>query len=178
MLICLRTAGCPSAERNVLTQPTGGASPGFAPLGEESPVAQPCHRGRADALKRRRKARDQFLGRERKPSQSPSRKGRRQTLNSCWVQPARGVDARFLNESLASVSRASSSNGHEKNWIIQSPSGVRPLDFRDHIAVRPAANLPLHRPRHRELEARRQGNGIEILRPGVEYQPFPVYRNP
>jgi hypothetical protein len=47
------------------------------------------------------------------------------------VQSARGVDARFLNESLAPVSRASSSNEHEKNWIIQSPSGVRPLDFRD-----------------------------------------------
>jgi hypothetical protein len=136
---CLRTAGCPSAERNLLTGPTGGATPVLTPLGVDSPLVQLRHSGRADALKRRRKVRDDFLGREGKPSQSPIRKARRQTLNSCLVQPALEVDASFLNELLASVSRASSSNGHEKNWIIQSPSGVRPLDFRDHIAVRPAS---------------------------------------
>jgi hypothetical protein len=146
MLICLRTAGCPSAERNVLTQPTGGASPGFAPTGVESPLAQLRHKGRAVSLKRRRKVRDDFLGREGKPSQSPSRKGRRQTLNSCWVQPARGVDARFLNESLASVSRASSATSFTKNWNHSVRSGVRPLDFRDHIAVRRRPPLSeLHR---------------------------------
>src|SRR5712692_5689893 len=132
----LRTAGCPAAERKVLTEPTGGVSPRFAPLGVESPFAQLRHPGRAVPLRRRRKVRDDFLGREGRPSQSPLRKARRQTLNTCLVQPAREVDARFLNESLAPVSRASSATTFEKNWIIQSPSGVRPLDFRDHIAVR------------------------------------------
>ena len=134
-MTCLRTAGCPSAERIVLTTPTGGVSPGVAPLGAEAPFAQLRHPGRAVPLKRRRKVRDDFLGREGKPSQSPIRKARRQTLNSCLVQPARGVDARIPNESLAPVSRASSATRSEKNWIIQSRSGVRPLDFRDHIAV-------------------------------------------
>ena len=68
-------------------------------------------RGRAVPLKRRRKVRDEVLGRDGAPSQSSSRKGRRQTLNTCLVQPVRGclvspagrVDARFLNESLAPV---------------------------------------------------------------------------
>ena len=131
-----RTAGCPSAERKILTTPTGGASPTFAPLGVESPLAQLRQPGRADLLKRRRKVRDDFLGREGKPLQSPSRKGRRQTLDRCLVRPARGVDASFQNEALAAVSRASSSNRDEKAELFQSPSGVRPLDFRDHIDVR------------------------------------------
>ncbi|SRR6266849_5480892 len=133
---CLRTAGCPAAERKALTEPTGGVSPRFAPLGVESPLVQLRHPGRAVPLRRRRKVRDNFLGREGRPSQSPLRKARRQTLNTCLVQPPREVDARFLNESLAPVSRASSATTFEKNWIIQSPSGVRPLDFRDHIPVR------------------------------------------
>src|SRR5437588_10347911 len=132
---CLRTAGCPSAERKVRTTPTGGVSPGFAPQGVESPFAQLRHPGRADALKRRRKLRDEILGRDGKPSQSPSRKGRRQTLNSCLVRPARGVDASLQKQSLVAVSRASSSKIGRTNWIIQSASGVRPLEFRDHIAV-------------------------------------------
>ena len=135
MDVALRTAGCPSAERKVLTTPTGGASPVLAPVGVASPVAQLRHQGRADTLKRRRKERDDFLGRERQLSQSPSRKGRRQTLHSCLVQPARGVDASLPNELPAAVGRASS-NHEQKNWIIQCRSGVRPLDFRDHIAVR------------------------------------------
>ena len=83
-------------------------------------------------MKRRRKVRDDFLGREEKPSQSLLRKVQRQTLYTCLVQPAT-VDASILNESLAPVSRASSAMSNEKNWIIQSRSGVRPLDFRDHI---------------------------------------------
>jgi hypothetical protein len=135
---CLRTAGCPSAERKVLTTPTGGASPNFTPEGVESPLAQPCHPGRADTLKRRRKERDEILGRDRRLSQSPSWKGRRQTLHRCLVRPAHKVDASFRNELLAPVSRASSSEQDEKTGIIQSASGVRPLDFRDHIDVLPA----------------------------------------
>ena len=58
------------------------------------------------------------------------------------VQPACGVGASFLNESLAPVSKAVKHNEHEKNWIIQSRCGVRPLDFRDHIAVRPLTSNP------------------------------------
>jgi len=147
---CLRSAGSPSAERNVLTEPTGGASPVSAPLGADSPLAQLRHQGRAVPLKRRRKVRDDFLGREGRPSQSPSRKGRRQTLNTCLVQPAWGrlvrptcaVDASLLNESLAPVSRASSTMSFTENWIHSVPSGVRPLDFRDHIPVRRLPSYP------------------------------------
>src|SRR5229473_2754832 len=135
ILACLRTAGCPSAERKVLTTPTGGAAPNFAPVGVETPFAQPRHPGRADTLKRRRKVRDEILGRDGKPLQSPSRKRRRQTLNRCLVQRARGVDASLQKHSLAAVSRASSSERDEETEIIQSASGVRPLDFRDNIEV-------------------------------------------
>jgi hypothetical protein len=141
MILCLRTAGCPSAERKVLTEPTGGASPALAPVGVDSPLAQLRHQGRAVLLRRRRKVRDEILGREGKPSQSLIRKARRQTLNTCLVQPAHGclvpsaarVDASFLNESLAPVSRASSATSFTKNWNHSVRSGVRPLDFRDHI---------------------------------------------
>ena len=136
MNAALRTAGCPAAERNILTKPTGGASPVSTPVGAESPLAQPRQIGRAVPLNRRRKVRDNFLGREGRPSQSPVRKARWQTLYSCLVQPSRQVDARFLNESLAPVSRASSTTRFTKNWNHLVPSEVRPLDFRDHIAVR------------------------------------------
>src|SRR5262245_8592833 len=135
MNAALRTAGCPVAERNVLTKPTGGASPVSTPVGAESPLAQPRQIGRAVPLNRRRKVRDDFLGREGRPSQSPFRKARRQTLYNCLVQPACPVDARFLNESLAPVSRASSTPSFTKNWNHSVPFGVRPLDFRDHITV-------------------------------------------
>ena len=131
------TAGCPSAERKALTEPTGGASPVLAPAGVDSLLAQLRHQGRAVPLRRRRKVRDEILGREGKPSQSPLRKARRQTLYTCLVQPQ--VDARIPNESLAPVSRASSATSFTENWIHSVPSGVRPLDFRDHIPVRPAS---------------------------------------
>ena len=133
-----RTAGCPAAERNVLTKPTGGASPVSTSVGVDSPLAQPRQHGRAVPLKRRRKVRDDFLGRDSlapsplwgegrvRGSQSPLRKARRQTLHSCLVQPARPVDARFLNESLAPVSRASSAMSFTKNWNHSVPSAVRP----------------------------------------------------
>jgi len=126
MNAALRTAGCPAAERNVLTKPTGGASPVSTPVGAESPLAQPRQIGRAVPLNRRRKVRDNFLGREGRPSQSPVRKARWQTLYSCLVQPSRQVDARFLNESLAPVSRASSTTSFTKNWNHSVPSEVRP----------------------------------------------------
>ena len=144
MILCLRTAGCPSAERNALTEPTGGALPVSAPAGVDSPFAQLRHPGRAVPLRRRRKERDEILGREGKPSQSPTRKARWLTLDTCLVQPGRGclvppaaeVDTRFLNESLAPVSRASSATSFTKNWNHSVRSGLRPLDFRDHIPVR------------------------------------------
>jgi hypothetical protein len=142
-----RTAGCPSAERKVLTQPTGGASPGFAPRGVESPFAQPRHSGRADDLKRRRTARDDFLGREGTPSQSPSRKGRRQTLYSCLVQPQ--VDARFQKDSLAPVSRASSKTSRKKTGLFSPVPGCafyRLLDSRRLYRLRRPA-LPTPRSR-------------------------------
>jgi hypothetical protein len=78
---------------------------------------------------RRRKVRDGFLGSEGRPSQSPFWKARRQTLQSCLVQPARPVDTRFRNESLAAVSRASCAKGYTKNWNHSVPSAVRPLEF-------------------------------------------------
>ena len=121
MIHCLRTAGCPAVERKVLTEPTGGASPRFAPLGVESPFVQFRHPGRAVPLRRRRKVRDNFLGREGRPSQSPFRKARRQTLNTCLVQPAREVDARVLNESLHPLAERQAPRPSKKNWIIQSP---------------------------------------------------------
>ena len=137
MILCLRTAGCPSAERNVLTEPTGGASPVLTSVGVDSPLAQLRHPGRAVPLKRRRKVRDEILGSEGKPSQSLIRKAQRQAIDSCLVQPACEVDARFLNQSLAPVSRASGAMSFKKNWNHSVRFGVRPLDFRDHIAVRP-----------------------------------------
>src|SRR5271165_4349057 len=63
-------------------------------------------------------------------------KGRRQTLNRCLVQPARGVDARLPNESLHPLAERQATRRREQTDFIQSPSGVRPLDFRDHIDVR------------------------------------------
>jgi hypothetical protein len=72
----------------------------------------------------------------------PKRARAQHAIYSCLVRPAPGVDARFLNESLASVSRASSATSFTKNWNYSVPSGVRPLDFRDHIAVRDISSLP------------------------------------
>src|SRR5215472_9774962 len=137
MNAALRTAGCPAAERNVLTKPTGGASPVSTSAGVESSLAQPRPQGRAVPLSHRRKVRDDFLGRVLclplprgkgwgEGTQSPFRKARRQTLYSCLVQPARLVDTRFRNESLAPVSRASSAVSFTKNWNHSVLSGVRP----------------------------------------------------
>jgi hypothetical protein len=128
MMYCAsRTAGCPSAERKVLTEPTGGASPVAASLGVASPLAQLRQKGRADTLKRRRKERDDFLGREGKLSQSPSRKVRRQTLHSCLVQPQ--VDASIPNELPAAVSRASSITSMKKTGLFSPVPGCALLTF-------------------------------------------------
>jgi|HubBroStandDraft_6_1064221.scaffolds.fasta_scaffold686413_2 hypothetical protein len=93
-LACLLLVVRPPSE-NLLTQPTGEVSPVLTPEGVDSSFAQLHHQGRADTLKRRRKVRDEILGRERLLSQSPSRKGWGQTLNRCLVQPAFEVDASF-----------------------------------------------------------------------------------
>src|SRR5262249_50188063 len=137
MILALRTAGCPAAERNLLTEPTGGASSLLTPMGVDSPCAQLRQPGRAIVLRRRRKVRDEILGRGGKPSQSLIRTDQRQTLYSCLVQPAHQVAASVLNQSLAAVSRSSSATSVTKNWNHSVRFGVRPLDFGDHIAVRP-----------------------------------------
>ena len=115
---CL-SASCPSAERNLLTGPTGQTSP--AAVFETRTVhrAWPPFRSsfslwerakwqgpnRAVALNRRRMARDDFLGRAwslaivtfaakaRGQAQAPTRKRGRLTLNRCLVQLARRADA-------------------------------------------------------------------------------------
>ena len=126
---CLRAAGCPFAERNVLTQPTGRASPAFASWEAESPFAQPCHPGRADDLKRRRKARDEFLGREGQPSQLPSRKGRKQTLDRCLVQPARGVDASLQKDSPHPLAERQAATQAKKLKLFSQRPGCALLTF-------------------------------------------------
>ena len=126
MCLGLRSAGCPSAERHVLSQPTGGASPVSTSVEVDSPVssgglrhpARLCLKGRADDLKRRRKERDDFLGREGQPSQLPSRKGRRQTLYRCLVQPARGVDASLQNQSLHPLAERQATRRRKKTELF------------------------------------------------------------
>src|SRR5438093_221335 len=81
MNFALRTAGCPAAERNALTKPTGGASPIFAPVGAEAPFAQLRHPGRAVLLKRRRQDAMIFLGgKSNLPSRRPGRLGGRPSI--------------------------------------------------------------------------------------------------
>src|SRR6266446_1078856 len=84
MAVALRTAGCPSAERKALTTPTGGAlpvaAPVAAPLGVDWPATQLRHQGRADALRRRRKERDDFLGHEGQLGLPPGRAGGRPSI--------------------------------------------------------------------------------------------------
>src|SRR5438132_618810 len=129
MHIASRTAGCPSAERKALTAPTGGAAPNFIPVGVKSPLAQPRQQGRADDWKRRRKVRDRFLGREGKPSESPSRKGRRQTLDRGLVQPAPGVDARFRNDSPHPLAERQAATSMKKTGLFSPVPGCALLTF-------------------------------------------------
>jgi hypothetical protein len=134
-----RQAGCPSARRNALTGPTRGLSPVAVSVEAASPFAQvrvalAQARGRADALKRRRMARDDFLGREKQLSQSPRRKARRQTLNRCLVQPAYAADARPVKAPPA-TENASRESVAKKKLRNQSASGVCALDRGGHIDV-------------------------------------------
>src|SRR5262249_48553545 len=108
--------------------------------------------GRADLLKRRRKARDEILGRVLilplpqgegwgEGTQSPSRKGRRQTLNGCLVQPPLAVAASFKKYSLQPLAERQATTQDETD-PTQSAFGVRPLDFRDHVEVRHGSPPP------------------------------------
>jgi hypothetical protein len=94
-----------------------------------TPPGSPLSKGRAVLLRHPQMVRDDILGREGKPSQSPIRKAQRQTFNSCLAQPACEVDARFLNESVAAVRRASSASSFTNNWGYSVWSGVRPLEL-------------------------------------------------
>jgi len=103
-------ASCPSAERSILTGPTGQASPDVATETVTTLRGLPpsFSRGRnghnrAVALNRRRMARDDFLGRALSlaittfaakaggDAQAPTRKGGRSTLDRCLVQLAFGL---------------------------------------------------------------------------------------
>jgi hypothetical protein len=144
-----RTAGCPSVERNRRTKPTGGASPVSIPVGIDSPFAQLRRPGRADALKRRRKVRDEILGRRRKRLQSPLRKERRPTLSRCLVHPAVGDAADRSQSPQPLVVRQATPKDAGFFRKIQSASAVRTLDFRDHITALPPAAAPTARERRR-----------------------------
>lgn len=132
--------GCPSVERKALTKPTRGSSSVAVSVETASPFAQ-VHdaltrlRSRADALKRRRMARDGFLGREGRLSQSPRWKARRPTLNRCLVQPAYAADTTRMKAPPATES-ASRWKVAKKKLRNQSPSGVRAIDSSGHIDVR------------------------------------------
>ena len=89
----------------------------------------PLPEGRAVVLKRRRKARDEVLGREGKPSQSPSRKGRRQTLNRCLVQPAPGVDARMRTNRLHPLAERQAPSSLQETGLFSPVPGCALLTF-------------------------------------------------
>src|SRR6516162_4610106 len=135
MRACLRTAGCPAAERNLLTGPTAGATPDFAPLGVESPSSSaqlrcPRKGGRAVPLTRRRLARDDFLGVRGNPYSHCSERTNGRPSIDVWCDLPVGltpVCRRIRLHPLAE--RQAAKVGREKTGEIQSSSGVRPLDF-------------------------------------------------
>ena len=141
MNACLRSAGCPAAERNILTGPIAGATSNVTPFGVKSPIAQPrCPRDgdRAVLLRRRRLVRDDFLGvKFTLHSHCSGRVSGRPSVD-VWCNPPAGltrVCRRIrLHELAESQARAV---GCEKTLENHSASAVRPLDFRDHVDVRP-----------------------------------------
>src|SRR5271166_4961247 len=141
MKACLRSAGCPAAERNLLTGPTAGAPPAFLPQGRETPFAPPrCPRegGRAVLLRRRRLARDDFLGVKVKLHSLRAARIEGRPSIDVWCNPHAGLtplEGKIRLQPLAE--RQAAAAGREKTGRIQSASAVRPIDFRDHIDVRP-----------------------------------------
>jgi hypothetical protein len=148
---CLRTAGCPAAERNLRTAPIAGVPPSFAPWGVEapSPFAQPhCpHAGdRAVVLKRRRLARDDILGVQGNlHSHRLGRAGGRPSIDVWCSLPTRLTPA-FRRIRLHQLAERQAAPGRDQRPKIKSASGVRPLDFGDHIEVRRSQSVRLSGP--------------------------------
>ena len=153
MSACLRSVGWPAALRKLRTMPIVGASPAFASSGSESLVAQsryPREGDRAVLLKRRRLARDDFWGvKGNLHSHQPGRVGDR-TLERCLVQPFARLTPVCRRIRLHSFAERQAATGREKKLEIQSASGVRPLDFRDHKTPVPSWTAPTARERDRE----------------------------
>jgi len=139
MCACLRTAGCPAAERNLRTRPIAGASPAFAAEAAEAPFAQPrCPRegDRAVFLKRRRLVRDDFLGvKGNLHSHCPGRASGRPSID-VWCNLLARLTPVCRRIRLHPFAERQAGVRREKNWRNSVPFGVRPLDFRDHIEVR------------------------------------------
>src|SRR6516165_258241 len=154
MCACLRTAGCPAAERNLRTRPIAGASPAFAAEAAEAPIAQPrCPRegDRAVFLKRRRLVRDDFLGvKGNLHSHCPGRASGRPSID-VWCTLLARLTPVCRRIRLHPFAERQAAVGREKNWRNSVTSEVRPLDFGDHIEVRPDTCLPRV---HRKLTAR------------------------
>src|SRR6516165_1281913 len=129
---CLRTAGCPAAERNLLTGPIAGASLAFAPVGVESPYAQPrCPRAgnQAVVLKRRRLERDDFLGvKGNLHSQRPGRAGGRPSID-VWCSLLARLTPAGRRIRLHELAERQAAVGREKNWRYSVTFAVCPLDF-------------------------------------------------
>ena len=161
MRACLRTAGCPAAERNLLTGPTAGATPDFAPLGVESPLPSAQHRcprkgGRAVPLTRRRLARDDFLGvRGNLHSHCSERTNGRPSID-VWCDLPVGLTPVCRRIRLHPFAERQAAVGREKNWRNSVTSEVRPLDFGDHIEVRPAPSVLSRRTLRKTLPVRIQ----------------------
>ena len=153
MCACLRTAGCPAAERNLRTRPIAGASPAFAAEAAEAPIAQPrCPRegDRAVFLKRRRLVRDDFLGvRDNLHSRRSETDGGRPSID-VWCNLLARLTPVCRRIRLHPFAERQAATGREKKLEIQSASGVRPLDFRDHKTPVPSWTAPTARERDRE----------------------------
>ena len=118
----LRSAGCPAAERNLLTRPIAGATLDFTPSGVESPFAQlrcPRQGDRAVLLRRRRQERDDFLGvKVTLHSHCPGKASGRPSID-VWCNLPAGltrVCRRIRLHELAE--RQATAVGCEKNWKI------------------------------------------------------------
>jgi len=105
---------------------------------------------RAVLLKRRRLARDDFWGvKGNLHSHQPGTVGDR-TLERCLVQPFARLTPVCRRIRLHSFAERQAATGREKKLEIQSASGVRPLDFRDHKTPVPSWTAPTARERDRE----------------------------
>jgi hypothetical protein len=129
MTACLRTAGCPAAERDTRTEPTAEAK--LAPERVTSPRLRcPREGGRAVHLRRRRPERNDFLGvRGNLHSRCSARSNGRPPI-TVWCNPftrLTPVCRRIRLHPFAA--RQAATLGREKNWKTQFASGVRPLDF-------------------------------------------------